>query len=192
MTTLIAIYTQGEAHAEKFEYSASALLRRWGQKERAENLFWMVSSYLINGWRVVLVGHSNGCDIIARVLSMGARVGTVHLFAPAAFEADFEKAIAAGAVKRVHIYGSPNDGALLFASRTEKVLRWLHLGYGSMGLRGPAFAAKFPGVVLDHSIPGYDHDTWFLGGPYMTGTVRLVLTNDAKDQSDLGLVVPPS
>lgn len=180
--TELNLRTSDHVQAEKFEYYCSALFRWKGQKRRAENLARRVNKYVVAGYRVVLIGHSNGCDLIARVLGMGVRVDTAHLFAPAAFEADFEAAIEQKLVRRIHIYGSPNDRALKAASITSKALRLIRLGYGSLGLRGAAFAAKFPDVVKDHSVPSYGHSTWFLPGVWIENTLAQVLHNDAEDR----------
>ena len=71
--------------AASYEYNATPILRRLGQAERAQHIAAKVNAYRRSGYRVSLVGHSNGCDLIARVISgMSAEVDTVHLFAPAA------------------------------------------------------------------------------------------------------------
>lgn len=179
--------TPDGVQVEKFEYACSALFRRLKQRERAENLGRLVNDYLNDGYRVVMIGHSNGCDLIARVLGMGVRVDSAHLFAAAAFEKDFEAAITSKLVRRIHLYGSPDDLALKGASVTSKFLTWFGVGYGSMGLRGQEFATKFPQVVKDHSIPGYRHDTWFKPGGYLEATLSLVLKNDREDLEALAL-----
>ena len=174
--------TPENVKTEKFEYHTTALLRRLHQSKRAEELARRVNGYTNSGWRVVLVGHSNGCDLIARALDLGVHVFSAHLFAPAADEQDFEVPILGGQVERIHIYGSPDDKALQGASLTRKLLRWVGLGYGSLGLRGPAFAAAYPHEVTDHSIPGYGHSTWFLPGKHLNATINLLLANHAADQ----------
>lgn len=181
LVTLINRRTRDGDQAEKFEYFCSALFRRLRQRERAENLVRLINDYLNDGYRVVLIGHSNGCDLIARVLAMGVRIDAVHLFAPAAFEKDFESAISDGLVRRIHIYGSPDDRALKGANVTSKLLTLVGLGYGSLGLRGAAFAEKYPQVVRDHSIAGYGHSTWFIPGAHLEATLTLLLANDAED-----------
>lgn len=183
--TALNTATPASVKVEKFEYDCSALFRRVGQRKRVDEVVKMINRYARAGFRIVLVGHSNGCDIIARVLLLTAKVDAVHLFAPAAFEEDFEQAIVFETVRRIHIYGSPDDLALQVASVSRKLIGWLGLGYGSLGLRGPAFAAKHPEVVTDHSRLGYGHSTWFTPGFTMQQTLRLLLANDAADVKEL-------
>ena len=148
--------------AVSYEYNATPLLRRWGQAERAQHIAAKVNAYRRSGYRVVLVGHSNGCDLIARVIgTMSAEVDTVHLFAPAADEQDYDRAIEAGSVRQIHIYGSPNDRALGIGARLSRWLTFGKLGYGSLGLRGKEFAARNAGIVFDHSRADYGHSDWF-------------------------------
>jgi pimeloyl-ACP methyl ester carboxylesterase len=169
--------------AEKFEYYCSALLRRVRQRERADEIAKKVGYYRRAGYRIVLVGHSNGCDLIARVLeACGAEIDAAHLISPAADEDDFADAIREGLIRRVHIYGSHNDGALLFASITRPLIGWLGLGYGSMGLRGQEFASLFPEVAKDHSKHTYGHSTWLQRGPNFEALMQLIYNCDLEDQ----------
>jgi len=164
-----------------YEYNATPLLRRLGQSKRAQHIAAKASAYRRSGYRVVLVGHSNGCDLIGRVIGgMSAEVSSVHLIAPAADEADFETALEFASVNRIHIYGSPNDKALRFAafSRRWFGLGLVGLGYGSLGLRGQEFAAKHPAVVQDHSRADFGHSDWFKPRPNFLNTMRLIATNE--------------
>ena len=77
----------------------------------------------------MLVGHSNGCDLIARVLeACGAEIDAAHLISPAADEEDFAEAIREGLVRRIHIYGSRHDGALRFAAYAFVLLAYAWQG----------------------------------------------------------------
>lgn len=183
--TALNTATPASVKVEKFEYDCSALFRRLHQRERVDEVVKMLNRYDRAGYRIVLVGHSNGCDIIARVLLLNVEVDAVHLFAPAAFEDDYEQAILFESVRRIHIYGSPDDRALQGASFTRKLIGWAGLGYGSLGLRGPEFAAKHPEVVKDHSIKGYGHSTWFVPGFTMQQTIKLLLANNTVDVAEL-------
>lgn len=181
MTAQINLRTPDGVKAEKFEYHCSALFRRIGQRQRADELARRVNQYANSGYRIVLVGHSNGCDLIARVLGMQVKIDTCHLFAPAANEEDFAQAIANRVVRRIHIYGSPSDDALRFASLTQKVIGLFGLGYGSLGLRGAEFARAYPVHVQDHSIASFKHSTWFIPGAYFENTLALLLKNERDD-----------
>jgi len=170
---------------EKFEYYTSALLRGLRQRQRADEISKKVGYYRRADYRVVLVGHSNGCDLIARVLEVcGAEIDAAHLISPAADEESFAEAIREGLIGRIHIYGSRNDGALRFAKLTRPLIGWLGLGYGSMGLRGREFAAMFPGVVRDHSDDAQGHSTWMQRGANFEGLMQMIAAWDAADQKD--------
>ncbi|WP_395752501.1 hypothetical protein [Prosthecobacter sp.] len=169
--------------AEKFEYYCSALLRRLRQRERADAISKKVGYYRRAGYRIVLVGHSNGCDLIARVLeACGAEIDAAHLISPAADEEDFAEAIREGLIRRIHLYGSRNDGALRFACVTRRLIGWLGLGYGSLGLRGREFEALFPEVVKDHSDDACGHSTWLRRGQRFEDLMQAIKLNDLLDQ----------
>lgn len=170
--------------AEKFEYATGALTRRFGQRARADAIAKKVGYYRRAGYRVVLVSHSNGGDLTARVLNdAGVEIDSAHLFAPATDDELIAQAIREGAIKRVHIYGSRNDGALKFARATRPLIGWAGLGYGSLGLRGRELAALFPEVVNDHSNDVFGHGTWFQRGQIFEDTMRLLAANERDDQN---------
>jgi pimeloyl-ACP methyl ester carboxylesterase len=172
--------------AEKFEYYTSALLRGLRQRQRADEIAKKVGYYRRAKYRVVLVGHSNGCDLIARVLeACGAEIDAAHLISPAADEQGFAEAIREGLIRRIHIYGSKNDKALRFAAATRPLIGWLGLGYGSLGLRGREFAALFPEVVQDHSDDSQGHSTWMQRGPRFEALMQAISANDRTDQEFL-------
>lgn len=168
--------------AEKFEYACSALLRRLRQRQRADEIARKVGYYRRAGYRLVLVGHSNGCDLIARVLeACGAEIDAAHLISPAADEEDFAEAIREGLIRRIHIYGSRNDRALKLALATRPLLGWLGLGYGSLGLRGREFAGLFPEVVQDHSDDSCGHSTRLQRGARFEALMQSLSQNDFSD-----------
>ncbi len=168
--------------AEKFEYYTSALLRLMRQRQRADEISKKVGYYRRAGYRLVLVGHSNGCDLIARVLeACGAEIDAAHLISPAADEEDFAEAIREGLIRCIHIYGSRHDGALRFAAATRPLIGWLGLGYGSLGLRGREFAELFPEVVQDHSDDSCGHSTWLQRGPRFEALMQDISRNDLAD-----------
>lgn len=155
--------------AEKLEYFTGPLLRRLTQQARAEKFARMLLRYAKAGYAVSLVGHSNGADLIVRILDLvagGARVESAHLVA-AACEADFERNginthLRDGVLGRVQVFASTADKALGFARLTAAPLSLIGLGYGSLGLTGPknvAAAVRERVSVVDR--PGYGHSTWF-------------------------------
>lgn len=176
--------------AVSYEYNATPLLRRWGQRERAEHIAAKAAAYRRAGYRVVLVGHSNGCDLIARVIGgISAEVDTVHLFSPAADEADFERAIEMETVRRIFIYGSRHDLALRYGAQLSRRLTFGKLGYGSLGLRGREFARQHPEVVEDHSRDDFGHSDWFVPRGHFTQTMGLLAQNEGFVLGRAGVVV---
>lgn len=173
-----------------YEYNATPLFRRWGQQERAQHIAAKASSYRRSGYRVVLIGHSNGCDLIARVIGgISVEVASVHLISPSADEADFERAIEAHTTDRIHIYGSKNDNALKFASFTRKWLGlgFIGLGYGSLGLRGQQFAKKYPEIVVDHSRDDFGHSDWFKPRSNFLQTMKLIVSQEGFETDQLSV-----
>lgn len=173
--------------ADRREYYTSALTRFIGQRKRTDELARKVSMRKQAGYRVVLVGHSNGCDVTARLLrDIGADIAACHLFAPAALEEDFDAALIEGTVGRIHIYGSMNDKALQWGRVTRTLTGWANLGYGSLGLRGGEFAAQHPDRVKDHSNHSFTgfagHSAWWQEGSQFDRTMRLIIENDIQDQ----------
>jgi pimeloyl-ACP methyl ester carboxylesterase len=160
----------------RYEYNATPLLRRWGQARRARRIAEIIDRYQGQGYRVMLVGHSNGCDLIARVLKK-TQVDQAHLISPATDESEMDVGIKAGNVGLVCIYGSTNDGALKYGARASRILSLGLLGYGSLGLRGPAYAARHPGIVEDHSDNTYGHGDWISPETNLYDTLRLIARN---------------
>ncbi len=185
MAAALNLRTPPHVKTATFEYYSTALFRWMGQRSRAAELTRRCRQYAEQGFRVVLIGHSNGCDLIARTLNAGVPVHSAHLFAAAAFERDFTRAIASGVIGRLHLYGSPNDAVLKQAEWSERLVGWLGLGYGSLGLRGKEFATQYPAHVRDHSIPVYGHSTWFVKGSLFEKTVSMVLKHFTEDLTEL-------
>lgn len=173
----------GPAVGEKFEYAAGVLTRRWGQSRRAEAIGTMVGYYRRAGYeRVIGVGHSNGCDILARVLTdLNVSLDSVHLFDPAADAEDYEEALQMGSVGRIYLYGSDNDRALQKAKATRPLIRWTGWGYGYLGLEGAAFAAKHPDRVFDFRDNALDHGDWFDRATHFESSMTRLLRNEGID-----------
>ena len=181
--------------AERFEYTCSASLRFWGQRKRVDQLLLEINRYK-NDERfdtdIVLVGHSNGCDIVQRILNLGIHVREIHLFSPAAHAEDFARAIESHTFKRMFIYGSSHDEWLTVARDSRLIakavsfviglFRFPPIGYGWLGLEGAEFASKYPGIVKDCSINSYLHGTWFDDNKF-EGTMRLFQANYLSSQT---------
>ena len=144
------------------------LIKTPGQARRCVDVRQKLNGYADH--RRVPIGHSNGCDIICRVLreTPGLRVESIHLFA-AATSADYRKnglnlIVARGQVREIYLYCSENDRALWAGGMTEDLFGWMGLGYGSLGRRGPRHqtdAARAATHVIWRD--EFDHSDWFRG-----------------------------
>lgn len=184
--TWLNLNTPPHVKAEKYEYFTTAVTRWWKQGKRARELATKALAYQQAGTQVRLIGHSNGCDLIARVILQrykaepnepAVRVHAAHLIAPAAKDEDFAIIAHDSLARQIHIYGSRNDKALQAATLSQKALGWLGLGFGSLGLRGAELEQRYPARVQDHSRDHYGHSTW-VGGLALTGTLTEILQND--------------
>lgn len=159
------IHTNTINRAEKFEYCCGAITRRLGQRKRADNLAALLSRY--SDSTVILVAHSNGCDLVARALRVcGTKVERVHLFSGAC-EADFFKngfnsLLGNNRVGSFSCYRATADRAMRFARLTSYFLRWFGLGYGTLGLTGPLRVADVVAQrVKAIDGEGFGHSEWF-------------------------------
>jgi hypothetical protein len=184
--TWIHTRTPDGIYGEKFEYATGPLTRRLWQGVRAQAIARMVQFYHRAKYDVSLVGHSNGCDLIARVIDgLNVSVRSVHLFAPAADGADFARAIHEQAVGNVYLYGSTKDKALGLARVTGVALRRFGLGYGSLGVQHADFAASFPNHVTNCSNDTFGHSDWFARDTHFDATMRLIATNEGVPVEEL-------
>jgi hypothetical protein len=158
------LHTNTEARAEKIEYFCGPIDRAFGQKDRAEKLYRTMSFYK-EGWENVLVGHSNGADVIVDMFENfngWPNVSQLHLVC-AACDADFESNhlnawLRSGRVGRVSVYTGNRDWALRLAG--NPLGRFL--GYGALGLHGPLKVAPDVAERVTWVIwPDYGHsDCW--------------------------------
>lgn len=163
-----------EAKAEKIEYFCGPVGRAFGQKERAEKLAATLSFY--KGWKIILIGHSNGTDVILKALAQleWPRVEALHLVS-AACEADFYKnglneAMMKGLVGRVYVYLGGKDMALKAAHSIFGRL----LGYGTLGLTGPKnVSAMVKAAVTVTTWGEYGHSDCF-DDKNFDGTMRVI------------------
>lgn len=180
-TTLIM--RKGMGMADNVEYFITGLMRmvsnlkermlgwtkhplfRSFQSRKAEELARMIEGYR-EKFEVILIGHSNGCDLIARALLQGAVASQAHLISPAAHGEDFLEVLKQFRVQLVYIYGSRADEALKIGPL---------FGFGNMGLRGAEYAAKDPRIV-DCSRHMYGHSTW-INGQHLERTLEQINRN---------------
>ncbi len=161
MATEINLLTS--AKADEFRYMAFALTPKARQEERAEYVRSLAQRAYSAGYDVVLVGHSNGCEVIRQALEgLPPIVHSVHLIAGAT-EADMELAgwnrfLRKGIVGHLFIYKGTRD----------RVLQWIaaagaFLGYGRLGWLGPKNIAPDQAHKITVIERPYEHCEWFEG-----------------------------
>lgn len=150
-----------------YEYETAATLRWWGQRRRVKELAERIGDLCRDGGEIVLVGHSNGCQLITEALShVFPAVERVVMFAPAV---DHDMArngwnglLDEFAVGRLAVYGSPDDAALKLATWSSRLFGWAGMGYGDLGRVGPTNLS--PSVASRVAVDlrtGHGHSTWF-------------------------------
>lgn len=151
--------------AEKLEYfTAPFLTRRLLQKRRAAKLRLKLQYYTNEDWNIILVGHSNGGDVILDTLKDAGwpRIKAIHFIAGAC-EADFGEnglndAMRTGRIGEVFVHIGERDIPLKLAG----TLLGMISGYGQLGRTGPM--RVHPGVdnrVHVKRYPEYGHSTFF-------------------------------
>ena len=132
------IHTRTPHRAEAFEYFCTPITRPFREDQRAKHFARAVREYSKLGWKIICVGHSNGCDVILDGLkrALWPRVEAVHLVCGAC-EADFavnglNYALSFAHVGKVCVYNAQQDWALPLAHTLPGKI----LGYGTLGLDG--------------------------------------------------------
>lgn len=173
-----------DCHAVSYEYLSGAIMRhgwipfRDAQLERANAVVKKVNQLKHQGYRVVMVGHSNGCQLISYLIAqMGERVANVHFFAPASFAVDIATALDEQTVEGVFIYGSTRDIPLRFFAPISRILTLGLSGYGSLGTKGLEMEEKYPGQVFDFSNNKFGHSDWFTKENF-DNTMALIMVNE--------------
>jgi len=156
----------GSGIAESFVYHTYALTRWIRQKQRAASLARLLATYA-EECDLVVAAHSNGADLLLRVLrKTRIKLQAVHLFAAAA-DPDFRRnglndAIAEGRIGRLYLYGSLGDAALRVGSCVRRVLGWAGLGYGDLGRVGPQHMTALACLATRREWRNaWGHSTWF-------------------------------
>jgi len=159
-------HVRTDHRAEKFEYFTGPLTRRLYQTQRAQKLARMISFY--QGWEVVLVAHSNGCDVALRAIELldgTVQIEQIHMIA-AACEADIlknglEYRLQRKDLKHIYLYIGGKDYAMEIAKISSKFLGCFGLGYGSMGGLAPEDAREMYGENSTMYQASFGHSTWF-------------------------------
>lgn len=148
--------------SDKFEYYSPALLRRLFQRAHAMDLAETIAEYPNS--RLHLVGHSNGCDLIAMAVRMtSAPIESIHLIS-GAVDRDFARnglgeRLERGQVKRVFCLCSHGDKVLTYLARASRIATLGLFGYGDLGCRGAA--NPVPRNVRHVWRDSLGHSDWF-------------------------------
>jgi len=141
MASAIGI-TYDTAKAEEFRYYSS-LFHKNGMKERVGFVIDLCHRWWSAGYEVVIVGHSDGCEIVRQVLIEGPSIfKAAHLIA-GAVEADFKengllKVIEDNKVETIFCYVSKGDKVIdKWARASIRFLSWLKITFGTLGFDGP-------------------------------------------------------
>ena len=150
--------------AESLEYLSLPLFSRaLGQRRRAQKLlkklYWYADEYAYE--RIVLVGHSNGCDVISdalkKLIPTAISIDSVHLIAPACHSDFIKNGFNRWVGTKFHVYIGEKDKALWLANL--KPARWL--GYGALGKLGPQNVSE--GIDVTVTRKSFGHSGWFEG-----------------------------
>ena len=169
------LHLHTDARAEKWEYAAQWLTRRLMQQARAQAIATMVKFYADQGFKITFLAHSNGADLFERVLDLidPIKIEAAHLIAPACKGETLKVALEGKQLGWLHLYGSPNDGAMKLAKLSQQLVGWAGLGYGDLGGRIEGFATHVPRTTA-HVDPTQSHSSWFTRGDAFERTMRTV------------------
>lgn len=150
--------------AERYEYLSDIFFRRISQEKRVDDIQVVINR--MSQGDIILVGHSNGCDLIERLVRRNSgSFKEIHLIA-AASERSFKingynEALRRKQVGEIYMYASPNDSALKQAKWSTRLFGWMGLGYGYLGLVGPCYISKDFKYKTHIINTKYDHCDYF-------------------------------
>lgn len=152
--------------AEKFEYFSPVMLRFLYQNERVEKLAKAIRPYLLQKFNVWLVGHSNGADIICRLLNKENMSFLGITLVAGATDADcnkngINKAIIENRLQSANFYCSHADEILKRVGWTKKLFGWMGLGYGNIGFVGPDHILESTAQNIGITWKRIGHCAWF-------------------------------
>lgn len=186
---------QPHIRCQAFFYFTTALTVGLMQRRRALSFSKLIRDYVNAGFRVHLVGHSNGTRVVLDALRMAdwPEVETVHLV-NGACDANFERnglnhALHHARVRKIFCYISDNDRAMKIEDTLIGLclfgINWNDL---PLGLGGPTnvFPAYQNRQVIERHWPGYGHsDCWLPKNFY--STMRTLI----RDATGGGAAAPP-
>jgi pimeloyl-ACP methyl ester carboxylesterase len=166
------VNTRGASYirCQAFFYFTTFLTVWLMQRTRARSFSKLIRDYIAAGYKVHLVGHSNGTRVVLDALRMAdwPEVETVHLV-NGACDADFERnglnhALTHDRVKKIFCYIADDDKAMKFED-TAVGLMLFGIGWNDvpLGLGGPRnVVPKFQNTrVVEEHWPRYGHsDCW--------------------------------
>lgn len=169
-----------------FEYYSPALLRFVFQRGHVDDLAETIAQYGPD-FRLHLVGHSNGCELIRRALLLtSAKIASVH-FISAAVDADLAagglvERLERGQIGELFLLCSKGDSVLRYLAPASRVLSFGLLGYGSLGQTG----AKHTQTAGVRHVWREDlgHSDWFSPQEFET-TMRTVHAQAANPELHL-------
>jgi hypothetical protein len=160
--------------ADCFEWFGGPLTAQLFAPLRVRQLLRVLTAYPL-GTRLILVGHSFGCELICRVLQKRRcpNIQDAWLIAGAC-DADFDtnglnRAMQFGQLGRVFCLQASRDGALALAKQSALALRWsrwlnllpgVHLDYGWLGLTGPVRVRYAPRVTVTQKPDHVGHSSY--------------------------------
>lgn len=162
--------------ADKYEYHSFAVTRFLWQSYHAAEVARMIDD---SRERKILVGHSNGCDIILRALAMSrATVEAAVLIAGACDERfdhnGLNDLMGRNRVMDCHVWYSEQDRALRAARQFTGWMRSFGMGYGWLGLVGPQRVSHVAEPWVERKEHwGYDHSTYF-DADHFEGTMNQI------------------
>jgi len=180
-------HTHTKIKAEKFEYFAGPLTRRFKLGKVSRGLADLIVQY--KDCEIYLLCHSNGGEVVTRTIqsllidhpSSRAKIKSVHLFAPAN-SADFAKnwfniALISKTVEHFFVYRGHDDKALQLGRLSRRLFGWMGLGYGDLGLVGPQNVDhRYTQRVVDHPDFAEGHSGFFTESQFCA-TMQTVIEN---------------
>jgi predicted alpha/beta hydrolase family esterase len=169
------------AIADTYHYECGALTRWLGQPDRVKTCAALLRKFVRPDIELIAVGHSNGCAVLVDALRQNRDIplAELHLVA-AACDADFKRnglnyARLTGQVRQVNVYWSRSDKVLQWARASWRLLHWMGLGYGYLGLVGPqhAMPASESCPLNSFEMWGFDHSTYWWP-QYFERTMRAI------------------
>ena len=148
--------------SEDFEYIIGPLSRRIGQQKRARHLAKMIIFYIDKGWDVVLLCHSNGCNIGERTLKLigDRRIKEIHFLAPATSGETVLECLKTGQVGKLKIYAGGKDCAMKWA-KISQIFRFIGLGCGNLGGKSKEELIELVGAKNVIYCADFKHSTWW-------------------------------